>query len=463
MRYALIGNSYAAVGAVEAIRSRDRDGEITIFSDEPYRVYARPLISYYLEGRVSSKDMYYRPKEFYEKFNLKLLSGKRVERVDTAKQQLYVDDNSVHDYDKLLVCTGSSPFVPPIKGIGAKNILGFIKWNDAEEILNLAKQKKKAIVVGGGLIGIKAAEGMIGLGMDVTIVEKGTKIFHFVLDEESGNIVNRRTREAGVKLITGYGPSEILADDKGDVCGIILENGERVSCDVLIIAIGVRPNVDLLKGSSVEINRGIVVDRCMKTSEDHVYAAGDVAEAWDLLNNKNSIIAISPLAYEQGMVAGNNMVGNYQVYHGGVAMNSTEVFKFSLITLGLTSNLSEDYEQKIFLKVNVYKKLVFKDNKLVGAILVNEVDYGGLLTHLIRSQVDIDEIKEELIDSIMTRSDFASLLPTVFNYVTNEISFAGSKGIREKPNSAEKLTSPESFQCSQFNDSLMNSPKTRFK
>ncbi|HEB73293.1 MAG TPA: NAD(P)/FAD-dependent oxidoreductase [Nitrospirae bacterium] len=415
MRYVIVGASYAAVGAVEEIRSIDSDGEILIVSDEPYRIYARPLISYYLENRVAEKNMYFRPEEFYEKNRLKFVSGKKVVKVEPDGQKITLDDKSVIDYDRLLICTGGKPFIPPLKGIYSKNVFSFVKWDDAKKIKKLADGAKEVLIVGGGLIGLKAAEGLGGLGLKVTIIEKEASVLPLVLDETAGKILREHLKDNGVDMVTGNVASEILADESGCVTGVALDNGDSHKCGLLIIAIGVRPNIDLIEGTAIEVNRGIVVDRRMRTNVDNIYSAGDVVEAWDILSGSNSVIAIAPLAFEQGKVAGCNMAGGKSAYTGGIAMNSTDVFNMSLMTMGLTKNLDESYEIKSYKDGEVYKKLVFKDDMLKGVILVGDVDYGGALTQLIRNQADIKDIKDDLANKVLGKAGLASILPTILS------------------------------------------------
>jgi NAD(P)H-nitrite reductase large subunit len=410
MRYVIIGNSYAGVGAVEGIRELDREGEITMISDEPYLAYARPLISYNLGGRVASRDMYYRRQGFYEKNNVRLLLGKRVVGVHCERQRISLEDETSLGYDRLLIGTGGQPFIPPMKGTDANNVFSFTKWDDARRIKRTAPGKKKAVVIGGGLIGLKAAEGLNDLGLEVSIVELGPRILAVALDEVSGRIVSGQLRENGIRVITGHTAREILSDQRGNVRGVILDNDKRLECDILVIAIGVRPNVDLVKNTPLHIKRGLVVDRCMMTSVRNVYAAGDVAEASDILNNRDSVIAIVPLAYEQGRIAGCNMAGGRCTYCGGIGMNSVEVYALPVMTMGITNQTNDAHEVKAFRKGKLYRKLVFEGNRLVGAVLVGRVDYGGILTRFIRSRTDITDIKRELTEDVLRKGEFGSVL-----------------------------------------------------
>ncbi len=415
MRYAIIGNSYAAIGAVEAIRAKDADGEIILFSDEPYHAYARPLISYFLGGVVETEKMFYRPADFYEKHNVECTLSKKVEKVDPEEKTITLEDGQRFEYGKLLVSSGSRPYLPPIKGAGARNVMGFKKWDDARAIRALGPKARKAIIAGGGLVGLKAAEGMAKMGMEVTIVSKGSRVLHLILDEVASDMVGAALRANGVKMLSGLNPEEILANEEGDVRAIRLENGEEVACDVFVIAKGVTPNVDFLEGTAVEVNRGVVTDRSMMTSVEDVYAAGDVAEAWDMLNACNSVIAIAPLAHEQGLVAGANMAGGNSVYRGGVSMNSIEVFKTPVMSIGITNKEHDDYEHESFKDGDIYRKLVFKGDNLIGALLAGDVNHAGILTHLIRSQTDVSEIKDDLLGKVLKKGDLTSLLPMTRN------------------------------------------------
>jgi len=432
MRYVIIGNSYAGVGAVEGIRELDREGEITMISDEPYLAYARPLISYNLGGHVASRNMYYRLAGFYKKNKARLILGKKVIRLNNARKQISLEDGAVLEYDRLLLSTGGQPFIPPIKGLGAHNVFNFTKWDDAKKIKKIAPGKKKAVVIGGGLIGLKAAEGLNDIGLEVTIVELGSRILAVALDEISGAIVNSQLRDNGIKLIAGHTAKEILSDSKGSVSGIILDNNRKLECGILVIAIGVRPNTDLVKGTPVRVDRGIVVDKHMMTSVRGIYAAGDVAEAADILNNRDSVIAIVPLAYEQGRIAGLNMAGGSRAYTGGMGMNSVEVYGLPVMTMGITNQTGDRHEVKSFRKGKIYRKLVFKGNRLVGALLVGQVDYAGILTRFIRSRTDIAGIKKELTEHVLKRGEFGPVLLKIAGTPALHTPGANENGVRRQ-------------------------------
>ncbi|MBI3583688.1 MAG: NAD(P)/FAD-dependent oxidoreductase [Nitrospinae bacterium] len=408
MKYLIIGNSAAAAGAVEAIRRNDKRNSITIISDEPHHVYSRPLISYLLAGHTKEDKMYYRDENFYKENNVETVFNKRVTAVDTKKKQVILNNKGqgtrgkgqVIDYDKLLIATGGIPFIPPIKGKDRKNVYTFTKWSDAAEILQVSKNVKKAVVIGAGMIGLKAIEGLTAIGIDVTVVELAPEVLSRALDRDASRIVQRKMEEAGVEVITNNEVVEITG--KGNVAnGVVLRDKKKIKCDLVIVAIGVIPNTVFIKNSGIKINRGVVVDERMETSVKGVYAAGDVAEALNMLTNEKMPIPIWPLAYRQGGIAGDNMSGGSFVYKGGFPMNSIEFPGVPTISIGIIDPRGEGYESivKNDAANGNYKRIIIKNERLVGAILVGaDVDRAGILTGLIKEQTPVTAFKDKLLD-----------------------------------------------------------------
>ena len=400
MKYLIIGNSAAAVGAVEAIRRNDKGNPIIIISDEPHHVYSRPLISYLLAGHTKEDKMYYRDENFYKENNVETVFNKKVTGVDTKKKQVILEDKKKIDYDKLLIATGGTPFVPPIKGKDRKNVYTFTKWSDAEEIIKISKKVQKVVVIGAGMIGLKAIEGLNAIGIDVTVVELAPEVLSRALDKDASRIVQRKMEEAGVEVITNNEVVEITG--KGNVAtGVVLRDKKKIKCDLVIVAIGVIPNTGFIKESGIKINRGIVVDERMETNIKGVYAAGDVVEALNMLTNEKMPIPIWPLAYRQGSIAGDNMSGGTLVYKGGFPMNSIEFPGAPTISLGIIDPRGEGYESLIKndAKNGNYKRIIIKNERLVGAILVgDDVDRAGILTGLIKEQKPVTAFKDKLLD-----------------------------------------------------------------
>lgn len=421
MKYLIIGNSAAAIGAVEAIRRNDKGSPVTIISDEPHHVYSRPLISYLLSGHTKEDKMYYRDENFYKENNAETVFNKKVTGVDTKKKQVILEDKKKIDYDKLLIATGGTPFIPPIKGKDRKNVYTFTKWSDAEEIIKISTSplpiamlrsngspaslqkrgvRRKAVVVGAGMIGLKAIEGLNAIGIDVAVVELAPEVLSRALDKDASRIVQRKMEEAGVEVITNNEVVEITG--RGETAtGVVLRDKKKIKCDLVIIAIGVIPNIGFIKESGIKINRGIVVDEKMETNIKGVYAAGDVAGALNMLTNEKMPIPIWPLAYRQGEIAGDRMSGGSLVYKGGFPMNSIEFPGAPTISIGIIDPRGEGYESLIKNDSanGNYKRIIIKNERIVGAILVgNDVDRAGILTGLIKEQRPVTAFKDKLLD-----------------------------------------------------------------
>ncbi len=408
MRYVIIGNSYAAVGAVESIRELDQSGEIVILSDEPYRAYGRPLITYWIAGEVREDQMDYRPQAWYERHRVQTMLGRAVTQVDPANRQVTLDDGEKVAYDRLLICTGGAPIVPPIEGVDAKGVFTMTRFDDAKALKAWADQKrvKAGVIVGAGLIGLSVFKAAKGVKIKLTLIELLDRVLGLALDYESSAMIEKRLAQAGVDVRTSSGAEAIIKDKQGRVKAVRLKGGEEIKCQTVVMAVGVRPNVGLLKDSGIKINRGVVVDERMQTSADDVYAAGDVVEAYDVINEKNQPIAILPLAYEQGRVAGRNMAGGDSLYPGGIPLNSLPIFDLPLMTMGITltdnqpgpsASSGQALDVRVHKADGVYRKLVFRGDRLIGAILVGDVAHGGILTSLIRSRLPVTLDREALL------------------------------------------------------------------
>lgn len=403
MRHVIVGNSVAAVGAIEAIRQTDRTNPITVVADEPQHVYARPLISHLLGGQVDDSRMYYRPPDFYERYQVETMLGIEVTQVQTAERRLMLAGGGTLAYDRLLITTGGRPFVPSLPGTDLEGVFTFTRWSDARNIERYLKKNRveSAVVVGGGLIGLKTTEALMERHVRVTVVELADRILSISFDRTASRMAETLLRKARTEIRTGTSVVEITERD-GRVDTAVLRDGERVQCDVVVFAIGVRPNVGLITPESgIHVKRGIVVDRRMRTSVRDVYAAGDCVEAYDLLLGVDRPIAIWPNAYRQGYVAGSNMAGVEKEYAGSFPMNSVEVCGVPTISVGLTDPQEEpeSYETLVYIdrEAPTYKKLVMRDNRLVGAICVGNIDRAGIYTGLIRTRTDISAFKDHLL------------------------------------------------------------------
>ena len=385
MQYVIIGNSTAATFAIEGIRAIDRAGSITVISDETRPAYGRPLISYYLYGRIKLENTDYRSASFYTDNGVTLKYGVRAEKIDPKKKTVALSDGSTIGYDKLLVATGSSPLVPPADGLDAVKYHTFMTMDSALALEKELSPEKRVLVVGAGLIGLKCVEGILDRVGSVTVVDLAARILPSILDEEGSAIVQERLEARGVNFVLGdcavrYAPG--LAT---------LRSGREVPFDILVIAAGVRPNVSLVREAGGEVNRGIVVNDRQETTIPDVYAAGDNCESYDICSGTRRILALLPNAAFQGETAGRNMAGGDAAFDKAAPFNALGLFDTHIATAGV-------YEGEAYTDLSEgYKKLFVKDNKLVGFILIDCIGRAGIYTSLIREQTPLTTVDFELL------------------------------------------------------------------
>jgi len=394
MRYVIIGNSIASVGCIEGIRKVDSVGEIIVISSEPYHIYSRPLISYWLAGKI--KDISYRPRDYYERYNITPILGKKVTSVDFDSKKIILETGEEIEYDKLLIATGGKPFIPNIPGTDKQNVFTFIRFDDVKEIDRVIFDGAKVVVVGAGLSGLKATEALLMRGCNVTVVELAGRILSSILDDEGSKIVQGVFEERGVRFYLEDSVREILGNNR--VEEVILKSSERLTADIIIFAIGVVPNVDIFRGTILEINKGILVNERMETNISDVYSAGDVAEALDTLTNEKRVIPIFPNAYMQGEVAGLNMAGRETVYSGGFPMNSIGFFDIHIMSAGLINpNFEVETLRRLDMEEMIYRKIYVKDGKILGFMFINSIDRTGMILELMKSGIDVSSFKDHLL------------------------------------------------------------------
>lgn len=386
MRYAIIGNSAAGIGAVEGIRQIDKHGEIVIVASEPHHTYSRPLISYLLLGKTSEQKMKYRDDDFYARNGCRLFAGKTVTEIRPGQKQAVLDDGGIIAYDKLLIGTGSSAFIPPFEGLDTvSRKFTFMSLDDARKLKAALRKESKVLIVGAGLIGLKCAEGISDKVRTITVIDLAPRILSSILDEDGAKTVRHHLENAGLNFRLASGVKRF------DGNRAVLDSGESIDFDILVLAVGVRPNTGLLAGIA-EIDRGIVVNKKSETSAKDIYAAGDCTQTQDISSNQNRVMALLPNAYMQGECAGINMAGGDMAFDKAIPMNAVGFFGLHIITAG-------NYSGEVYAESdNVsYKRLFYSSNRLNGYILIGNVDKAGIYTNLIRERTPLDSIDFALI------------------------------------------------------------------
>ena len=387
MRYVIIGGSAAAIGCIEGIRSVDKTGEIILITRETEWNYSRPLISYLLEGKTTRDKMWCRPDSFFTRNGVTVKAGVLATALDAGDRTVRLSIGERLAYDRLLAATGSRPFVPPIPGLETvERTFCFQTLSDASALAEALRPESRVLILGAGLTGVKCAEGIRGLCAQIAIADLAPRVLPAVLDDTAAAMVQARMEEKGVRFYL----NDSAAAFRGNTAR--LQSGTELEFDVLVTALGVRPNTQLVADAGGAVDRGILVDgRCATTLPD-VYAAGDCAQGYDAVSGEKRMLPLWPNAVLQGETAGINMAGGRADYTQGIALNASGVFGLHMITAG-------SYEGESFTvqRDGSYKRLVTADGVLKGVIMVGDVSRAGIYTDLIRKKKPLSEIDFDLI------------------------------------------------------------------
>ncbi len=387
MRYVIIGGSAAAIGCIEGVRSVDKTGEIILITGETEWNYSRPLISYLLEGKTTRDKMWCRPDSFFTRNGVTVKAGVLATALDAGDRTVRLSTGERLAYDRLLAATGSRPFVPPIPGLETvERTFCFQTLSDASALAEALRPESRVLILGAGLTGVKCAEGIRGLCAQIAIADLAPRVLPAVLDDTAAAMVQARMEEKGVRFYL----NDSAAGFRGNTAR--LQSGTELEFDVLVTAVGVRPNTQLVADAGGAVDRGILVDgRCATTLPD-VYAAGDCAQGYDAVSGEKRMLPLWPNAVLQGETAGINMAGGRADYTQGIALNASGVFGLHMVTAG-------SYEGESFTvqRDGSYKRLVTADGVLKGVIMVGDVSRAGIYTDLIRKKKPLSEIDFDLI------------------------------------------------------------------
>ncbi len=415
MRYIIIGGSAAGISAIEAIRTIDHDSPIDLFSDEATPLFSRVLLPYYIAEELSKPLLSFRSADFFELNRVTPHLGVRVQQISISSKTIQTKNGDSYPFDKLLLATGGNPIVPPIPGIEKEGISTLKTMTDAEKIYNL--KGRKAVVIGAGSVGVESCISLKRRGVEVTLLEQLGHVLPTVLDEEAATIIQKKIESLGIKTITGE--KALRFTGNGHVRGVITDARE-IECDMVVIAVGVKPAIELAQTAGIEIGSlgGIKVNEQMITSIPDIYSAGDVTETYDIARDSHWINAIWPCAVEQGRIAGLNMAGRETPYEGSFRRNSIGNFiGVPAISMGLTQAEAcssceggESFQEIKRKTKDTYKKLILKNGRLVGAILVGQTQKAGLFFVLLKKRIDVSEY----ISTLMSRDlNFMNILPLI--------------------------------------------------
>ena len=398
--YVIVGNGTAAAGCIEGIRSRDPSGTVTVISEERHPVYCRPLISYLLEGKTQLSHMGYRSGDFYDNMGCTVLYGRKAVHIHPEEKQVGLDDGTAVPYSELCLAAGSAPFVPPFEGLeSVRNAYSFMTLDDALRLDKALRPDSRVLIMGAGLIGLKCAEGIAARAGSVTVCDLADRVLSSILDAESAAMMQKHLEAHGLRFFLK--DSAVRFGENTAV----MRSGAVIPFDLLVLAVGVRPNAALMREIGGGTGRGILVDGQMKTSVEHIFAAGDCTESFDLSSGQQRVMAILPNAYLQGHAAGVNMAGGCETFDRAIPMNSIGFFGLHAMTAGSCEGTC--YEEKTD---GTLKRLFQKDGLLKGFLLIGCGDRAGIYTSMIREQIPLSSVDFESLKKCAATAAFPAEL-----------------------------------------------------
>lgn len=394
LKLVMIGNGMAGVRTLEELLKLAPDlYDITVFGAEPHPNYNRILLSPVLAGEQTFEEIILNDLNWYADNGIKLLLGRKVVKIDRKARRVIADDGSEAEYDRLLIATGSMPFILPVPGKDLAGVIGYRDIADTRMMMDTAKTHKHAVVIGGGLLGLEAANGLKLRGMDVTVVHIGDWLLERQLDRTAGELLQKSLEDRGLKFLLPKHTAELLDNGEGRVCAVKFKDGEVIPADLVVMAAGIRPNTELAESAGIACNRGILVNDTMQTFDPRVYAIGECA------NHRGIAYGLVAPLFEQAKVCANHLAQlGYSRYLGSVTSTKLKVTGIDLFSAG--EFMGGEGSETITLSDpigGVYKKLVIKDDVLVGACLYGDTADGGWYFRQIREGHNVSEIRDHLM------------------------------------------------------------------
>ncbi len=389
-RYVIVGNGVAGTTAAEHIREHDREGTIDILTDESKLFYTRIRLPEYIAGQVEKDRLVLRKPEWYQERRIAVHLEAPVSDIDPEKKEIHPAKESAYPYDRLLLATGSHSFVPPIKGVDKQGVFTLRTFEDATRIRDHAARSKRALLIGGGVLGLEAGNGLRKLGLEVTVVEFFPRLLPRQMDVPGAELLKGQMETMGFSFCLGAKTEEITGTERA--AGLRLEDGRSLEGDLVLISAGVRPNLDLAQKIGLEVDKGVLVNDRLETGIPDIYAAGD------LIQHRGVFYGIWPASEKQGQIAGINMAGGNATYEGTVMSNRLKVVGIDLVSAGDidVEGKQEDLVQKDDERF-IYRKLVLKDDTIVGCILLGDISGAQDILHAIENKKKVKSFKDELL------------------------------------------------------------------
>lgn len=413
MKVVIVGNHAAGLSAAEMLRKGDESCQITVISKEDVPPYSRCLIGYIVAGKKDVDGILARPRSFYEENSIDTMFGVTVDKILPAEKAVVVGSGDKINYDALILANGGSPRMPKTPGVDNKGVFQFRDLQDANKIIEYCEEGvEDAVVFGGGLVGLKAAEGLHRRGKNVKVIVSSPNVLSQIVASTEAVLFEDQLRAKGIEIITETSIAKILGE--GKVEGVETTEGEKIKCELVVIGKGVRANMNIVEGTDIEKQYGIIVDDNCRTSVDDIYAAGDVTQSIDSVRGERWANALWPHAVEEGRIAAMTILGKEKSLEYRTQMNSFTIYDLPLISCGLVGAMEkvEGGEEIIVRSPDnlVSKRFILKDRCLVGFALVGDVNHAGTLCSLVRKGVNIETAREEILAG---KYDFSTILPLI--------------------------------------------------
>lgn len=382
--YLIIGNGISGLSAAEEIRKNDSNGQILIVSDEHGLTYWRTRLSELIEKDYTDEEILVKKENWYKEKNIEVKLDTYIEKIDKENKKAIAKDGEEFEYEKLLIATGSHAFVPPIKNADAEGVFAIRSSDDLKHFKEYLAGKKKLIIIGGGILGLEAANSISHLGIDITIVEAFDYLLARQLDKDLSQKLEKSLNDMGMETLTGKFSEEILVKD-GKVCGLRLTDGTEIEADAIMIQAGVRANIEVATNSGLATDRGILVGENLQVENEDIYAAGDVAQIG------NFSIGLWTASMEMGKIAGANMAGDNKLYEQPKPFSTLMIGDIKLFSAG--QNAGEGIEEVKVEDGNTIYKLFKNGDKYVGGILWGDIKYQMDVKKIVFEETDPKETK----------------------------------------------------------------------
>jgi nitrite reductase (NADH) large subunit len=392
VRVIIVGNGLAGIISAKTLREMDDKVEIEVFAEEKYHYYPRPNLIEFLAGTIPFERMFAFSQEWYGEQNINIHLRKKVTRIFPDSQEIEVDGRKKEKYESLLLANGSSSFIPPFKGTDKKGVFALRTLDDAFELLEYIENHKKVVVIGGGLLGLETARALKSRGARVEVVEFFERLLPRQLDIQGASLLKTQIENMGIKVHLGLATEEILGQD--EVKGLRFKGEKEIETDIAVVAAGVRPNIQMAEDAGLEIDRGLVVDDYLQSSNPKIFAAGDV------IQHLGKVYGIIPASFNQARIVASNILGKKEKYEGTIPSNTLKVVGLDVMSAGTVNPEEDSYEEfrKEKQEEGTYKKVVIHQGVVVGAVWIGTKKGAGEISRIISQKINVEKHKISLLE-----------------------------------------------------------------